>query len=378
MTGRARLPEVAAVFLRLGFTAFGGPAAHVALMEAEVVRRRRWVTPERFLDMFGAASLIPGPSSSELAVFLGYEYAGFLGLVVAGLCFVLPAALMSAGLAIAYLRYGSIPSVGHALAGIQPVVVAILVQAIAALAPKALPSRRAIAIAAVSSLAFACRVDAIVVLLGAGMLSMSTAPRAADGDGLSLSALVPPLLTTTKVVASVGLGALFLVFLKLGATVFGSGYVLVAFLREELVHRRGWIDEPLLLDAIAVGQITPGPVFTTATFLGYLLGRGPGAVAATVAVFLPGFILIAAIRPILAWVRKSWRAGAFLDGVNAGSIALMAVATAQLARAVLGSTVAIAIVGVSVLVLLRTKVNATWLVVAGGVIGAMVGPGSQH
>lgn len=372
---RARLAEVALLFLRLGVTAFGGPAAHVAMMEDEVVVRRRWLTHERFLDMMGAANLIPGPSSSELAVFIGYERAGLAGLVVAGVCFVLPAALMTTAIAWAYVRFGALPRLGGVLYGIKPVVVAIVVQALGGLAPKALKkSARLAALGVVGCVAAATNVDALAVLLGSGVASLLShaATRRRGGEPKPLLLLPPALATTAAVPAgSVSLGLLFLTFLKLGAVVFGSGYVLLAFLRADLVERLHWMTEPQLVDAVAVGQITPGPVFTTATFIGYVLAGGWGAALATVAIFLPGFVLIAAVRPLVARVRRSPAAGAFLDGVNVGSLALMVVVTVQLGRSALVDWVTVGLAAVSAIVLVRFKSSSTWLIVAGALVGVV-------
>ena len=370
---RARLGELAVLFLRLGFTAFGGPAAHIAMMEDEVVVRRRWITHERFLDMLGAANLIPGPSSSELAVFIGYEQAGVPGLLLAGVCFVLPAALMTAAIGWAYVRFGALPRVGAVLYGIKPVVVAIVIQALWGLAPKAIKnSKRLAAFGVLACAASAFGIDALAVLLATGtiaLLAHAVTDRSAPDAGDLL--LVPPVIATTAVApaVSVSLLGIFLAFAKLGAVVFGSGYVLVAFLRADLVEHRHWLTEAQLMDAVAVGQVTPGPVFTTATFIGYLLAGPWGAVVATIAIFLPGFALVAAIRPLVAQIRRRPAAGAFLDGVNVASLALMAVVTAQLARAALVDGVTIALASAGALLLLRFKLSSTWLILAGAFVG---------
>lgn len=370
---RARLRDLALLFLRLGVTAFGGPAAHIAIMEDEVVRRRRWVTPERFLDMLGAANLIPGPSSSELAVFIGYEQAGALGLVVAGTCFILPASLMTAVIAWAYVRFGTLPRVGGVLYGIKPVVIAIVVQALWGLVPKAVKSRWLGVLGALACVAAALGADALVVLLAAGAVSAVARrwrSRGGDDPARHLSLLVPTVASAAAASAApVSLGVLFFTFLKIGATVFGSGYVLLAFLRADLVHRLGWLTESQLLDAVAVGQVTPGPVFTTATFIGYVVGRGWGAVIATIGIFLPGFLLIAAIRPLVARVRRSPGAAAFLDGVNVASLSLMGVVTVQLGRSALVDWTTILLAGASGVLLLRFKLNSTWPVLGGGIVG---------
>ena len=373
---RARLRDVAMLFLRLGVTAFGGPAAHISMMENEVVQRRRWVTPERFLDMMGAANLIPGPSSSELAVLIGYEQAGLAGLVVAGVCFILPAALMSAALAWAYVRFGSLPRVGGVLYGVKPVIIAIVVQALWGLAPKAIKRSRWLgALGVLAAVVAALGVDALLVLVGAGLVSLAAVAtrgaRRTKGTGARGVLLFAPTVAASAAAPSaVTLGALFLTFLKLGAVVFGSGYVLLAFLRADLVDRLHWLTESQLIDAVAVGQVTPGPVFTTATFIGYTLAGGWGALLATVAIFLPGFLMIGALRPIVARVRRSSTASAFLDGVNVASLALMAVVTVQLGQAALVDWVTVLLAVGSAVALLRWRVNTTWVIAAAALVGA--------
>jgi chromate transporter len=379
---RAKLSEVALLFLRLGFTAFGGPAAHIALMENEVVRRRRWLSSERFLDLLGASNLIPGPSSTELAIFIGYEQAGWLGLLAAGVCFILPASIMVALLAWAYVQYGALPQIAGVLYGIKPVVIAVVVQALWSLAPKAVKNSvwlGALGLAACA--AFALGVDALVVLLAGGLAAV-LARRLARGEGAARS-LVPSLGAAAAggaaAAAPVSLATLFLTFLKVGAVVFGSGYVLLAFLRADLVDRLHWLTEPQLLDAVAVGQVTPGPVFTTATFVGYVVASrgGPlmgigGAVVATAGIFLPGFVLVAVTRPLVARLRRSALAGPFLDGVNVAALALMAVVTVQLARAALVDVPTVLLALAGAIVLIRFKVSTTWLVAGGALLGAIV------
>jgi chromate transporter len=380
---RATLRELAALFLRLGFTAFGGPAAHVAIMENEVVRRRRWLTPERFLDLLGAANLIPGPSSTELAIFIGYDQAGWRGLLVGGACFILPAALMVAGLAWAYVRFGGLPQIAGILYGIKPVVIAVILQALWGLAPKAIKKSVWLGVlGAGACAAFALGVDGLLVLLGGGLAAVVGARLAGGRRAGDARAIAPGLIGAaaaggTAAAAPASLVSLFLAFLKVGAVVFGSGYVLLAFLRADLVDRLRWLTEPQLLDAVAVGQVTPGPVFTTATFIGYVVaarqGTGMGflgAAVATAGIFLPGFVLVAVTRPLVARVRRSPVAGAFLDGVNVAALALMAVVSVQLARAALVDVATVAVALVSGVALIRFKVNTTWLVAGGAVIGA--------
>ena len=343
------LREVVSLFLRLGFTAFGGPAAHIAMMEDETVRRRRWLSRDQFLDLFGAASLIPGPSSTELAIYLGFRRAGWLGLAAGGVCFILPAAFMTAAIACAYLRYGSLPQAAAVLYGIKPIVIALVVQALWNLGRAAVRTPL-LAVLAIASL--------IAALLGAPplLILVAAAALAVAARATSLNA--------------VPLWPLFLVFLKIGAVVFGSGYVLLAFLHDDLVARLHWLTESQLLDAVVVGQFTPGPVFTTATFIGYLLAGGRGAMVATVAVFLPGFLLVAASGPLIPRIRSSRMAAAALDGVNAASVALMAAVSLQLGRAAIVDVPTALIALAGALLLFRFRLNSAWLVLAGGVIGA--------
>ncbi len=372
----ASLGDLATVFLRLGATAFGGPAAHVAMMENEFVRRRRWVTKERFLDLLGASNLIPGPSSTELAIYIGYEQAGWLGLVIAGACFVLPAALMVGVIAWAYVRFGRLPELAGALYGIKPVVICVVVQALCGLGPKALKNSKWLAaVAGAACLASAVGVDAVLVLAGAGIATVLARPGPdAPGKTRAMHLLGPAIAGTAGTAAAaapLSLLAIFLAFAKIGALVFGSGYVLLAFLRADLVNRLHWLSEPQLLDAVAVGQVTPGPVFTTATFIGYLVGGPWGAVLATMGIFLPGFVLVAVTRPLLARIRRSATASAFLDGVNVAALALMAVVTVQLARAALVDVPTLVMATVGALVLIRWRVNSTYLVAGGALVGVV-------
>jgi chromate transporter len=365
------LGALAVLFLKLGSTAFGGPAAHIALMESEVVRRRRWLTHEEFLDLLGAANLIPGPSSSELAIYIGHRRAGFVGLLVAGTCFILPATLLTAACAWAYVRFGALPQASGVLYGVKPVIIAVVLQALRSLAPKAVKTRWLAAIGVAAAVAAAIGVEPLAVLVGAGVLALIVArPRPPS----SAPALVPSLGGASAGVASLaaapfGLLALFLVFLKVGASVFGSGYVVLAFLRADLVDRLHWMTEPQLLDAIAVGQITPGPVFTTATFIGWLLGGPAGAAVATVGIFLPGFLLVAASGRLVPRLRRSPTAAAFLDGLNVASLALMAIVTWQLGRAAIIDVPTAFLAIASALLLLRWEVSSVWLILAGGAIG---------
>ena len=362
------LDELALFFLRLGTTAFGGPAAHIAIMEDELVRRRKWLSREKFLDLLGASNLIPGPSSSELAIHIGYLRGGWKGLLIAGSCFILPAALMVAGLGWLYVRLGRLPAAEGILYGIKPVVIGVILQALWSLGRTAIKSTFLRFVALLSLVLSVFGLHPLLLLLVAGAvacaptlktsrLSLSFLPSVTIGSGI---------LTTT---ASFSLASLFLVFLKLGATVFGSGYVLLAFLRTDLVTHRGWLTDAQLMDAVAVGQVTPGPVFTTATFIGFILGGVRGGIISTVGIFLPAFLLVAVSGPLVPHIRKSELAGAFLDGVNVASLALMAIVTCQLGRASLVDALTATLAVASLIALLRFRVNSAWLVLIGAAIG---------
>jgi chromate transporter len=366
--GRGTLREIAKEFLRLGFVAYGGPAAHIAMMEERYVRRRGWLTRERFLDLLGAASLLLGPSSTEVAIYLGEIRGGVAGLVAAGACFILPAALLVTALAWAYLEYGAMPQVAGLLFGIKPVVVALIAQAIWNLGRTALKSvwLRALAITAVGLAVWGA--SPLIVLIGAGVLW------ALLGEGAKLvrgKAAVAGLLGTGAAGATTMIGVLpvFLYFLKVGAVLVGSGYVLLAVLRADLVVKMHCLSDAQLLDAIAVSQATPGPFFTVATFIGYLVGGWKGAVLATVGMFFPAFVYVGLTAGFLPKLRKSAVASTFLDGVNAAAVALMAVVGWQFARAAIVNVPAIVLMIVSAALVFRYKVNSAWLVVGGAIVG---------
>lgn len=385
---QASLPELVGYFLRLGLTAFGGPAAHVAMMEHEVVQRRGWLSHAEFVDLLGAANLIPGPNSTEMAIYLGQRQAGWLGLLIGGVCFILPAAVIVTALAWAYVRFGGLPQIEALFSGIKPVVIAIILQALWRLGRTVLKSPLAIGVAVAAVVLSICRVDALLILAGAGMaMAVGRWLTAGRHRPLALLGLLgpaagaPAAAAAAPAVAAFGLWPLFLFFLKVGAILFGSGYVLLAFLRTDLVQHWHWLTEGQLLDAVAVGQFTPGPIFTTATFIGYLKASesGPamglaGAAVATVGIFLPAFFFVAVSGPLIPRVRRSPLAGSLLDGVNIGSLALMAVVTWELGAAALvrqgrPDWPAAIIAAASAAVLFRYRVNATWLIVAGAIMG---------
>jgi chromate transporter len=374
---RTTLAELGLLFLRLGSTAFGGPAAHIAMMEDEVVRRRHWLTAERFLDLLGATNLIPGPNSTELAIHIGRERRGWAGLAVAGLAFILPAMLITSGLGWAYVRFGTVPAVGWLLYGVKPVILGVVVQAIWGLAPRAARTTWLRILGALAAVLAAGGVHELAVLFGAGALALVraklTSPKS-QGPSSRLHQVVPvvPVLAGAAGASALTLTGLFWTFLKIGSVLFGSGYVLLAFLRADLVQRLGWLTEGQLIDAVAVGQVTPGPVFTTATFIGYVLAGPSGALVATAGIFLPAFVFVALSGPLIPRLRASPLAAAFLDGVNVASLALMAVVTVELGRAALIDGPTIALAAVSAALLVRFRLNATWLVLGGATVGWIV------
>jgi chromate transporter len=380
LSPRVSLRELARLFLRLGITSFGGPAAHIALMEEEVVRRRRWLTHAEFLDLLGAVNLIPGPNSTEMAIHIGAKMRGSAGLAVAGLCFTLPAVLLVALLAWMYVTYRELPALGHLLYGVKPVMLAVVLQALWNLGRACLRDAERIALAVAAVGVYALGLHELIVLFGAGIVLMivrSVRSRKAVSlpslaPGLSLMGL--PLLGASAtgaaaVATPVGLWPLFLFFLKVGSVLFGSGYVLLAFLRADLVERYGWLTEEQLLDALAVGQVTPGPLFSSATFVGCLLTGPAGAAAATVGIFLPAFVFVILSRPLIPRLRRSRLAGAFLDGVNVASWALMAVVTVQLGLATLVDVPTVLVLLVSAVLLLRYRVSSFWLILGGALTG---------
>ena len=366
------LREVVGVFLRLGVVAFGGPAAHIAMMREELVRRRRWVSDAQFIDLLGLTNLIPGPNSTEMAIHLGYLRAGAWGLVLGGVCFIVPAMLIVMALAWAYVRWGGLPVAAGVLYGVKPVIIAIVLQAMWGLARTAVRGpllAGAFVVAAALALA---GVHELLVLFGAGGVAALVAPRrrAVAGAVAALAWATPArVMAAAAVAGGVTLGTMTLVFLKIGAVLYGSGYVLLAFLRADFVERLGWLTDRQLLDAVAVGQVTPGPVFTTAAFIGFLLAGWTGAVLATVAIFLPSFVFVAASRPLLPRLRGSRRAAAFLDGVNVAALGLMAAVTWQLGRAAVVDPLTAALALAAAVLLVRTRVNSVWLLAAGGALG---------
>ena len=371
---RGRLKELALLFLKLGTIAFGGPAAHIAMMRDEVVEKRKWMTDEEFLDLNSAASLIPGPNSTELAIHIGNVRAGWPGLIVAGVCFIVPAMVIVLGLAWIYVTYGQLPQVGAILYGIQPVVIAIILQALWLLSKTAVKNVWLGLLCFAALILTLTGINELVILFGAGLM-VSLVMLIRNAREKNSTAAILPLMLFQAGGASAGtatLTSIFLFFLKVGAVLFGSGYVLIAFLRADLVEQYQWLTDQQLLDAVTVGQITPGPVFTTATFIGYLLAGVPGAVVATVGIFLPAFVFVALSAWLVPRMRKSQVFGGFLDGVNVASIALIAWVMVGLGRSAIVDIPTILLFVVSSVLLIRFKINSGWLILGGAVIGLLI------
>ncbi len=380
--GTVSLSRLALFFLRLGTTAFGGPAAHIAMMEDELVRRLRWISPDKFLDLLGAANLIPGPSSTEMAIFIGYLCKGWMGLLLSGVCFIVPAMVMVLAFSWAYVQYGNIPQVAWLLYGIKPVVIAIVLQALLGLGRTAVKTKFLGAMAVVAVILDFLGLNPLALLFGTGLVMGVRQGFMQDWRKHRVSILIMSLSACSFLAGAYfasgfysagkvdfGLLPLFLFFLKIGSVVFGSGYVLLAFLQADLVDHWHWLTATQLLDAIAIGQVTPGPVFTTATFIGYLLAGLPGAFIATAGIFLPSFIFVAAGSLVMPLLRRSAIAGSFLDGVIVASLALMAVVTWSLGRGAVMDLPTFLLASGSAVVLIRFRLNSLWLVLGGALIG---------
>ncbi|NLG97414.1 MAG: chromate efflux transporter [Chloroflexi bacterium] len=367
------LSEVIRLFLRLGFTAFGGPAAHIALMRDEVVARRKWLKDPEFLDLLGATNLIPGPNSTEMAIHLGYLRAGLPGLLAAGACFIIPALLIVTVLAWAYVRYGAAPEAGWLLYGIKPVVIAIILQALWNLGRQAVKGLLTGLVGITVLVLYLIGFNEIALLFGAALLVMILyGIQHRRFSGLKSVWFFPLIgLKAFFAQAPFSLPLLFFTFIKIGSILYGSGYVLLAFLRADFVERLGWLNEAQLIDAIAVGQVTPGPVFTTAAFIGFLLGGVPGALVAALGIFLPSFLFVWLVNPFIPRLRRSPWTGALLDGANIASLGLMAGVTLQLGQVSLIDPLTILLALLSAFLLLRFKVNSVWLILGGGAAGLL-------
>ena len=366
---KQRLKELALVFLKLGTIAFGGPAAHIAMMDLEIVNRRQWLSREKLLDLLGVTNLIPGPNSTELAIHIGYERGGWRGLIIAGSCFILPAMLIVWILAAIYVRYQQLPQLEWVLYGIKPVIIAIVVQALWQLGKKAIKDIPTIIFGVAVVAAFFLGVNEILLLLlaGLGVMLIKNFNGTVGAWLLPVSGVIA--VGNSPIAPPATWLNVFLFFLKIGSVLYGSGYVLLAFLQRELVERNQWLTSQQLLDAIAIGQVTPGPVFTTATFIGYLLAGNAGAIASTIGIFLPAFVLVAVINPWVPKLRQSPWVSSALDGVNAASLGLMAAVTFTLGQATLVDLLTVVLALVSAIAVFRFKVNSAWLVFAGGIVG---------
>ena len=388
---RGRLLEVGLLSLRMGLTAFGGPAAHIAMLRDEIVTRRKWLSDQHFLDLLGATNLIPGPNSTEMFIHTGFVRAGWPGLIVSGMAFIIPAMLEVLGLAWAYVRYGSTPQAEWLLYGIKPVIIAVIAQALLGLGKKAVKGWLTGVVGLVVLGLYFMGVNILVLLLAGGVLVMlvenreklrigglaglvALPYRAALSSGSQTLlgwGLLPALSAATGPAAPFSLGVLFLTFLKIGSVLYGSGYVLLAFLHADFVARLGWLTDQQLIDAVAIGQLTPGPVFTTATFIGYLLGGLPGGLIATVGIFLPSFFFVAISNPIIPRLRQSTWAGGMLDGVNVAALGLMAAVTIQLALAALVDPFTWVLALAAGILLFRYRVNTTWLILGAGLVSVL-------
>ncbi len=377
--GAGRLWEVARIFLKLGMIAFGGPAAHIAMMDDEIVRQRKWLTREEFLDLLGATNLIPGPNSTEMAIHIGLVRAGWRGLIVAGFCFISPAVLIVLAFAWAYVRFGSLPEVVRLLYGVKPVIIAIVVHALWGFAAKAVkgPLTGAVGIAVVTLSLLGVNELLLLFAGGLGVMLWMNVKRLWIRPG-AVAALAGSILFVASSATAAGVAGATLpislfnlttFFLKVGSILFGSGYVLLAFLRADLVQRWGWLTDRQLIDAIAVGQFTPGPVFTTATFIGYLVAGVPGALLATFGIFFPSFVFVAASTPLIPRLRRSAWAASFLDGINVASLGLMAAVTWHLGRAGIQDSITAGLGLVAVTLVFLFRLNSAWLVLGGALIG---------
>ena len=372
---RAGLGEVLRYFFRLGCIAFGGPAAHIALMRRELVAEKRWLSDAELMDLLGAANLIPGPNSTELTMHIGAKQAGWRGLWLAGFAFIIPAVAIVLVLAWAYVEYGDTPAGAGLILGIQPFILAVIAQAIWGLRGAAVKGWTTAAIALVAVALALAGVSEVLLILAAGIVALLVALVSSGSGPPSLAAIIRRLprpgmrMVVILPAGSVSAWDLFVVFVKIGSVLYGSGYVLAAFLQSDLVDTRHWLTDQQVIDAIAVGQFTPGPLFTSATFAGYVAGGFPGALAATAGIFLPSFVLVTITHPLVPRIRASRWAAPFLDGVNAAALALMAVVTLTLGRAVLDSVFTTALFAVAVVVLLRFNPNSAWLVLAGALAG---------
>ncbi|MBI5667496.1 MAG: chromate efflux transporter [Chloroflexi bacterium] len=377
---RVSYAELARLFTRFSLTAFGGPVAHIAIAEDEIVARRGWLTREHYLDLVAATNLIPGPNSTEVMIHVGYVLRGIPGALLTGSCFILPSALLTLLLAVLYVNTGSLPQVEAILAGIKPVIVAIIASVGYRLVVTALKTPALWVLFALSILIMVFTdLPEVVVMLAAGALYGVYKTGIERAGTRSIASLLPLALPTVATAVPVSLWDIFWYFLRIGSVLFGSGYVLIVYIQQDLVDNFRWLTTQQLLDAIAIGQMTPGPVSTTVAVVGYILAGVPGAVAGTLGIFLPSFVLVILTAPLIPGMRRNPFWGAFLGGVNAGVIAAILITVVVLANAALHtangawSPLALALGLAALVLLIRFKVNATWLILAGGVVGFAAG-----
>jgi len=381
LSPKPELWELALVFAKLGTIAFGGPAAHIAQIEQEVVQRRQWMSREKLLDLLGITNLIPGPNSTELTIHIGLEQRGWQGAIVAGASFIVPAMLLVWGLAIVYVQYQTVPTVGWLLYGVKPVIIAIIAQALWKLGKSALKNPITWVAGVLVLALYFFKINEVALMLGAGIVVSLVRNLTAKSHQTLPSILIPfSFLPSTLPLGAIAVEAIpktwtavFFSFLKIGSVLYGGGYVLLAFVQQEFVDRTQWLTSSQLLDAVAIGQFTPGPLFTTATFIGYLVAGNMGAIAGTIGIFLPAFVLVPLVNPFVSQLRKSsWTSG-FLDGVNAASIGLMAAVAWQLGQSTLIDIWTVIVAAISLGILLKfPKINSAWLVIAGAAIGYLL------
>lgn len=364
MNDSSNLKDIAKLFIKLGFTAFGGPAAHIAMMQQEVVIKRKWLTENEFLDLLGATNLIPGPNSTEMAIHIGHEKGGWKGLIIAGMCFILPAVFITGIFAWFYKQYGQLPEAQSLIYGIKPAIISIIIMAVVPLAKKSLKSKTLYFFGALALILSLLKVSELIIMFGLGFLALGKTlilEKSIKNKGYSI-ALFPVLgnISNTKI---------FFIFLKIGSILYGSGYVLFAFLNTELVET-GIMSKQVLIDAIAVGQFTPGPVFSSVTFIGYQINSLSGAICATLGIFLPSFLFVAALNPLVKKMRNSTLMSAFLDAVNVASVGLIFAVSIDMAKDSIMDWRTIAIAVLSFLLLLKYKnLNSAWIVLGGAVLG---------
>jgi chromate transporter len=367
---RRKLFEIAKVFFKLGSIAFGGPAAHIAMMEDEVVTKRKWMTQEHFLDLVGATNLIPGPNSTEMTMHCGHERAGWKGLFVAGFCFIFPAVVITSIFAWLYLEYGQLPKVEPFIFGIKPTVIAIIIMAAFRLGKKAVKNTELAFLGIITLVASLLGVNEIIALFGCGLLGLGIYFFKKNMG--NLNSFFPLLLFQIADPLKIGVLKIFLTFLKVGAILYGSGYVLFAFLDSELVGN-GWLTRQVLIDAVAIGQITPGPVLSTATFIGWQMNGITGAIAATLGIFIPSFLLVLILNPLIPKIRKSKIIGALLDAVNVAAIALIIAVSVEMAKDTITDwrTILIAVASLTVVFVFK-KMNSAFIVLGGSVVGYLL------